>query len=848
MEYKAWPPPSGPPISMAGASCHRTSGCARFGAMPQISPGAGRASTQTAGIVVRAAAIGLLMCAVVAYYAWTVSPGRPLFAKFAGDSCYYNLLIKGFRSGHLSLGVPVPPALLKVKDPYDPAQGAGLGIPDVSYYKGKFYLYFGVAPALTLYWPFEALTGRYLDDGQAVFILCTVAFLAGSLLLLRARRRYFPMLGVASDACSLLAWGLATMVPVLVRRTQVYEVAISSAFAFFVLSLVALYQSMHSQRRLRWLAFASLCYGLAIASRPTYMFGAAGLLVPVWLGRAEFAGARTGRALLARACAAIIPVAFIVAGLLVYNELRFENPFQFGQDLQMAGVREMGKVHFSPSYIWVNCWAYLFARANLSAYFPFVRVATMLPGPPGYLGVEDPYGIFPNIPFVLLACFAPFACIGRPKLGALALGAAVASAAVAAVVFSFEFASNRYMVDFLPGLIVVAIIGSWWVWSIRGGAARVLARTACTVVLAWSVLFNLFASFGHNELLRANDPETFHRLAHAFGYPRFLFDKLIGRKYGPIEITVKLPKFEKAHLEPLVITGSEFLSDFLYAFYLPENKVIIAFEHTSHGGPVTKPINCDYSKPHRITVDMPPLYPPVDDPYFDGIPANTVAFFNNRLRVWLDGVPIINEAQQFYPAFSVRPCIGQGAEDQTALGRRFTGEILNVSRTAKDWSSLEKEGSVGPLVILLVFPQGNFGVHEPLVSSGITGKGDVLAVNYIDSQHVSFLLDHWGYPALTSKPVEIAPGTVQILEVRFGSFFPPSRRPANISIQQWSEASRKMVLLLNNRKVFDERAEFYAAPPGTVAVGRNIIGASTCVSEFSGQVVGYIRSDMNSRN
>jgi len=147
-----------------------------------------------------------------------------------------------------------------------------------------------------------------------------------------------------------------------------------------------------------------------------------------------------------------------------------------------------------------------------------------------------------------------------------------------------------------------------------------------------------------------------------------------------------------------------------------------------------------------------------------------------------------------------------------------------------------------------VFPEGNYGVREPLVSSGVTGKGDVLAVTYLDSQHVSFLLDHWGHPALKSGPVEIAPGTMQMLDVRFGSFFPADERPAGVSMQQWSEASGKIVVALNGQKVFDTKAAFYDASPGTVAVGQNIIGASTCISRFSGQVIGYIRSDLDSQN
>jgi hypothetical protein len=801
-----------------------------------------------ARLIVRRSIIAVVAACVVAFYAWAADPGHVYLGRLDADSSYYyNLLIKGFRSGHLYLAVKPPAELVNAKDPYDTETAVRYGIPDVSYFKGRYYLYFGVAPALALYWPFFALTGRYLDDTQAVFIFCTAAFLAGSVPLIKARRRYFPALGLGSDCGSMVAMGLTAMIPVLLRRTQIYEVAISAAYLFFILSLLCLYQSLHARRGMAWLAAASLCYGLAIASRATYVFGAACLLVPVWWSTkgAESGRMREVEGPLARACAAIVPVGLVVAALLLYNELRFGNPFEFGQRLTLSGVKEMGRTHFSLSYIWFNCRAYLFAPANLSTFFPFVRVVS-LPGKPlEHLGVEDPYGIFPNIPFVLLAFATPLAGRGRPRLAAFAAAAAVAFLAVAAIVFSFEFASNRYMVDFLPGLIVLAVIGSWGLRTQFSGAARKLATAGCSVLLAWSVLFNVFAAFGHNDLLRIADPDSFRVLSHAFGLPRHYVDRLRGRSYGPIELTVRFPKFEKAHLEPLVISGSEFLSDYLYLLYLPDNRLIVGFEHTGYGGAVTKPFACDYGRIHRIVVDMAPLYPPKDDPYFDHLPKDVVAEALGHLRVSMDGAPIEDVEQATYPPFRPMPAVGQGTESQRALGRSFTGEILRVRSLPPDWGARPKPLTVGPIVMALTFPQGRTGIQEPLVSSGNTGHGDVLGVRYVDASHVVLFLDHWGYGGPHTKPLAFNPDENQVFEVRFGSFFPRSGRPPDVPEKAWSDASRKLVVIFNDRTVLNEDFGFYDARPETVVVGKNPIGASTCQPSFTGKILGYGRPGLD---
>ena len=158
---------------------------------------------------------------------------------------------------------------------------------------------------------------------------------------------------------------------------------------------------------------------------------------------------------------------------------------------------------------------------------------------------------------------------------------------------------------------------------------------------------------------------------------------------------------------------------------------------------------------------------------------------------------------------------------------------------------MTKAERVGPLVIFLEFPTGHPGAHEPLVSTGDTGRGDVLAVNYVDSNHATFSLDHWGYGGPTSDPVEIKPGVRQTLRVSFGSFFPASARPGEVPVPQWSHAAEKLEVVLDNHPVLEVRTPFYDAAPETVAVGRNQIGSSTCASTFSGRIIGYFRGSPN---
>jgi hypothetical protein len=96
------------------------------------------------------------VCAVViGVYACTAHSGFVASTSLDVADNYYNLLVRGFRAGQLSLRKEVPPGFAQLADPYDPIENAHYrsgphSILDLSYYKGKFYLYFGVTPAVLL--------------------------------------------------------------------------------------------------------------------------------------------------------------------------------------------------------------------------------------------------------------------------------------------------------------------------------------------------------------------------------------------------------------------------------------------------------------------------------------------------------------------------------------------------------------------------------------------------------------------------------------------------------------------------------------------------------------------------
>ena len=278
------------------------------------------------------AAVCVLVIGVYVYMAQSpiYEPWKSLTPEAAHSQ--YSLLVQGFRAGQLSMKIDVPSGLTELPDPYDPIANdlyreRPYKFHDLTYYKGKLYLYWGIAPAVLLFWPFAALTGHYLLHRDAVLIFCMIGFLVSTGVLRALWRRYFAEVSVWVVVACVLALGLANGLPTLLSWAGLQQVPISCGYMLTMLALAGIWRALHGpepRKRSGWLAAASLAYGLAVASRPNLVFGGIILLVPVvqaW---------RERRKVWVPLLAAIGPILLVGLGLMFYNAQRFDDPFEIG--------------------------------------------------------------------------------------------------------------------------------------------------------------------------------------------------------------------------------------------------------------------------------------------------------------------------------------------------------------------------------------------------------------------------------------------------------------------------------------------------------------------------------------
>ena len=778
----------------------------------------------------------LLAIAVVAVNVWTVLSVTPagvrLFGGEQGD--YSNLVMHGIRRGHTYVDVAPSAALVQARNPYDPAtRPAGPLLADASLYKGHYYMYFGVAPVVTLFLPWRLVTGHDLPAPYAALILVNGAFLASVILWWMLRRRYFPDSGAVALAAGILVIGLASMTHSVLRRTSIWEPPVAAGYLFAMLALVCLYLGIHGRQRIPWFASASLLLGLAVGSRPSYLVGVAALCVPL---AAEWLRARRGgRASIwpgldwwAQAAALGLPFGLIFAALLGYNYARFDNPFEFGMHYQLTGTYEAAVRHFSAAYVRFNAYVYYWAPAQWSRYFPFVEPIHQPAAPPGYQTCEYVYGTLTNIPFAWAALLAPLALARRRPDESGPLGVFLGSLAALYVslgIFLLFFVTSaaRYMLDFVPALMLLACIGLLSAERLAAGRRiRALLLSAAAAAALYSVFVCAMLSFQLQDLLRQLNPPLFRTLAHALDQPAWRIEKRNGTKFGPAEMTLRFPEGRSGRTEPLVSTGWEFFSDYLFVNYIDGGSLRIGFAHAGHPPLWSGPLAMDYGADHHLRVQMGSLFPPRGHPFFDGWDDLQYGSVCRWLVVSLDGRIVLDLPQDFYD--SSPGSVRFGSEPSYTYGGRFTGVIEAVSRGGYQASASPGYPS-GPLGMTVEIPPGAVGRQVPLVTTGARGRGDALLMRATRPGFVCFYYDHWGDDLLSSGEVSVGAGGAHDLVVSMPSLWPGNADPS-------SPFARLLFLALDGRTLAMQDVAGYPLGRGGVHLARDGIGSSLCEAEY----------------
>ena len=437
---------------------------------------------------------------VIAIYVWFLS------ISGGATSNYYALLGSTFGQGELALSLRPDPALLALANPYDPAAREGIKAPlDLALFDGKFYLYWGPAPALLLAIVEPLVSGTFTDAYLLFVFLCGI-FFALFRWIMYLRDRFFPEIPRWSVILSLLIAGLANPALWLLSQPKIYEAAIAGGQFFFItgtyLALTALDRPTPSTGRL---ALAGVFLSLAVGTRSILVFPVAfvALIVVLWLFTIH---RRALLVLLTPLLAFGIPHILGAIAFAWYNWARFGSIMETGFSYALAGpnLRAHLEELFSPAYSLQNLYNYLFHPAMLKPAFPFFYPNRGLLEPvlswqalPEIYSAQAVTGLLCAVPFTVFG-IVPIAILLKQVLGRASskqqidipfywIIASLMGAFLLAfgALLMFFWAAMRYAEDFMPALILLSIIGFWQAYhSLPEGMSRSKAIAILGMVLA----------------------------------------------------------------------------------------------------------------------------------------------------------------------------------------------------------------------------------------------------------------------------------------------------------------------------------------------------------------------------
>lgn len=476
--------------------------------------------------------LAVVVLATWIIYYWFGSAGGN--ASWPVWGSYLDLQAEGFRAGHTYVPIAPPPELINAADPYDRVNIRYWAL-DLSYYRGRYYTYWGPVPAL-----FQALIkalmgiDRVIGDQYIGFVSACLTSLVGAVLIERCGRRLFDGISRSALCFCILAFACANPILHNVATAGVYQSAILASQAWLMAGLLVAFEVVwhagtNNARRWR-LLLCGLCWGLALGSRVTVGLPIAALIAVTALA----SGWTYRRRWLSALSAALwlgLPVLATGLGLLAYNKVRFDDYLEFGLNLQLSGYP---RLHFEREYWLPNLYAYSLRPWVQSCQFPWLYQVWWMkegafpdwfPLPAGYMVDEPVVGWLRAVPLTWLL---PFALLGLPRLAELrdrsrpaelrdrrsrahlwclvAFGACASLSGLTAM--GVYGATMRYLSDVTPGLVLFAALGAMTLGSHRYAllAPRLVAAVIASLSMATMLLGLLFGYQGYGGQFHKNNP------------------------------------------------------------------------------------------------------------------------------------------------------------------------------------------------------------------------------------------------------------------------------------------------------------------------------------------------------
>ncbi len=426
-------------------------------------------------------------------------------------------LVDAFRAGQVSLLDKPSDELLAMENPYDwsARQAAGVSAKwDHLLFDGKYYSYYGIAPVLLLFLPYNLITGYYFPTAEAVLLFGVLGIIFLALLFAEFAEIFCKKIPNSILISTLFILLISCGVWYNFVYDNFYEIAQASGFCFTAGGFFFLLRSRvigEGRIRYRHIALSTVLFSLSVLCRPTlavYCFVACIFLAYGFLKhRAEAKNllpprgktpqsverAATAKYLIA----ALTPFVLIGGVQMAYNYARFGSVMDFGIQYSLT-INDFTRSQYHTDFVMIGIYNFLFAFPRIQTEFPYVvsNFSTLSTNGYYYVANRNAVGIFwralPSLGYLGVVP-AWKSMSKKERIAALALGVTTCVIAPLIIIFSIWESGYgvRYCCDFAWQIILGGAGILFLIYArVAEGQGKSILRHAFTVAAVLALVVN----------------------------------------------------------------------------------------------------------------------------------------------------------------------------------------------------------------------------------------------------------------------------------------------------------------------------------------------------------------------
>jgi len=406
--------------------------------------------------------------------------------EIPGHRNQYELMAEAILDGRIDFAYGDEAELETLKNPYDPDERKESGVKyhwDHAYYDGHYYMYFGIVPVFLAFLPYRIITGTALTTFRATQFF-TAVIIAGIFSLfwllskLFFKKMQFGLYLALSVAFSVMSVWYAAAEPAL------YCTAITAAIALEIWSIFffvwTVYLEKRENKQILLAGIGALFGALVFGCRPPIALANIVVIPLLFVFLKEHAFTRK---LAGKLALAATPYLLVAAGLMIYNYVRFDNPFEFGQAYQLT-VADQSNYSLS-----INRTQLLrIITETAGNFFAFKSITETFP----YFQTSSVFFNFPMLSLSIVALLSPVREYAKKtKIWPFLLGLLISVLVItAADVLWSPYILERYRTDiyFLMGISCFLTLGVWYEESKNKKGLSVLIYALCMATAVSSFL------------------------------------------------------------------------------------------------------------------------------------------------------------------------------------------------------------------------------------------------------------------------------------------------------------------------------------------------------------------------